>query len=36
MSAIESLARLGISFWATIILGLILLVRREREDRKEK
>jgi len=32
MSLIESLARLGFSFWFSIMIGLILLVRRERTD----
>jgi hypothetical protein len=36
MSFIESLARLGVSFWVTIMIGLILLLRRERTDKAEK
>jgi len=35
MSVIESLARLGVSFWVTILIGLILL-RRDRTDKAEK
>jgi hypothetical protein len=36
MNLIKLLARLGFWFWATIIIGLILLVRRERIDRTER
>lgn len=31
MSLIESLARLGVGFWVTILAGLMLLIRKREE-----
>lgn len=31
MSLIESLARLGLAFWITILAGLMLLIRKREE-----
>ena len=35
MSIIESLSKLGLAFWTTIVIGVILL-RRDRTDKQEE